>query len=208
MATAGWELPLFKCGSSDYDLVAGLARTSVQADATGGPVSPAIAAARASLKDDSPSKRLSKQSMRSATVNKNVEWVSSKGAWAFYIGLLVLGWLAISVFVDSGLAWTIVHLLHGVATFWLLHWNKGSPIESDQGRYDQHTFWEQLDSGVQNTGNRKFFMVVPVVLFLLATHLTDYRRQPLGLNLAVLLVLLIAKTPAMHKVRIFGINKY
>lgn len=146
--------------------------------------------------------------MHSATMNKNVEWISSPGAWAFYVGLLVFGWLAISFFVDSGLAWTIVHLVHGVASFWLLHWNKGSPIESDQGRYDQHTFWEQMDSGVQNTSNRKFFMLVPVVLFLLATHLTDYRRQPLGLNLAVLLVLLVAKTPAMHKVRIFGINKY
>ena len=34
------------------------------------------------------------------------------------------------------------------------------------------------------------------------------RRQPLGLNLIVLLVLVIAKFPSMHKVRIFGINKY
>ena len=34
------------------------------------------------------------------------------------------------------------------------------------------------------------------------------RRQPLGLNLIVLLVLVIAKFPSMHKVRIFGINRY
>ena len=37
------------------------------------------------------------------------------------------------------------------------------------------TFWEQLDDGVQNTNNRKFLTLVPVVLFLLATHGTDYR---------------------------------
>ena len=37
------------------------------------------------------------------------------------------------------------------------------------------TFWEQLDDGVQNTSNRKFLTLVPVVLFLLATHGTDYR---------------------------------
>ena len=61
---------------------------------------------------------------------------------------------------------------------------------------------------MQNTANRKFLTIVPVVLFLLATHGTDYRRQPLGLNLIVLLVLVVAKFPSMHKVRIFGINKY
>lgn len=49
---------------------------------------------------------------------------------------------------------------------------------------------------------------VQVVLFLLASHGTDYGRQPLGLNLIVLAVLVIAKLPALHKVRILGINKY
>lgn len=29
------------------------------------------------------------------------------------------------------------------------------------------TFWEQIDDGVQYTATRKFFTVVPVVLFLL-----------------------------------------
>lgn len=82
------------------------------------------------------------------------------------------------------------------------------PVCGVQGKYDSLTFWEQLDDGVQNTNTRKFLTLVPVALFLLATHGTDYRRQPLGLNLIVLLVLVIAKFPAMHKVRIFGINKY
>ncbi len=80
--------------------------------------------------------------------------------------------------------------------------------QSDQGKYDSQTFWEQMDDGVQFTSNRKFFTAVPVVLFLLASHTTDYRRQPMGLNLAVVLLLLLAKLPAFHRVRIFGINKY
>ncbi len=50
-----------------------------------------------------------------------------------------------------------------------------------QGKYDGMTFWEQLDDGVQNTNNRKFLMLVPVVLFLLATHGTDYRWSSLQL---------------------------
>lgn len=69
------------------------------------------------------------------------------------------------------------------------------------------TFWEQIDDGVQGTATRKFFTVVPVVLFLLACHSTDFRRQPLGLNLLVVLVLVVAKMSSMHRVRIFGINK-
>ena len=84
---------------------------------------------------------------------------------------------------------------------------QGSPIDADQGKYDKLTFWEQLDDGVQYTGTRKFFTAVPVILFLLATHGTDYQRQPLGVNLGVAIVLLVSKFPALHKVRIFGINK-
>jgi len=137
-----------------------------------------------------------------------VEWINANGAWTFYITLIVLSWLLCSLYVDSGMAWTYVHLGHGLLSYYLLHWNKGSPIQSDQGKYDKLTFWEQLDDGVQNTRNRKFFTTVPVMLFLLATHGTDYRRQPLGLNLLVVIVLLVAKLPGMHKVRILGIGKY
>lgn len=61
----------------------------------------------------------------------------------------------------QGLAWTYVHLLHGAVTYPLLHWNKGSPVQLDQGRYDGLTFWEQLDDGVQHTATRKFFTAVP-----------------------------------------------
>ena len=145
---------------------------------------------------------------KTQTTNKNVEWLNATGAWTFIVTLILLTWLVLSLVVDAGMAWTYVHLLHGVVTYYLLHWNKGSPIEMDQGKYDSLTFWEQLDDGVQNTSNRKFFTIVPVVLFFLASHGTDFGRQPLGLNVIVLMVLLVAKLPSLHKVRILGINKY
>ena len=50
------------------------------------------------------------------------------------MALIILGWLLASLFVDSGLAWTFVHLGHGVITYYLLHWNKGSPVQMDQVR--------------------------------------------------------------------------
>jgi len=140
--------------------------------------------------------------------NKNTNWLSYKGAWVWYIALVLLAWIVTSAFVDPGLAWTYTHLLHAVVTFVCLHWMKGSPIQEDQGVYDHLTFWEQLDDERQYTNTRKMFTVVPLVLFLLATHSSDYRQQPLALNLIAVAVLLIAKFPQIHKVRIFGINKY
>jgi hypothetical protein len=65
-----------------------------------------------------------------------------------------------------------------------------------------------MDNESYGTLNRKLFTVVPVILFVLATHGTDFRKQPLGLNLGVVVVLLVAKLPALHRVRFFGINKY
>jgi hypothetical protein len=66
----------------------------------------------------------------------------------------------------------------------------------------------QVDNGLYATWNRKLFTAMPVILFLLATNGTDFRKQPLGLNLAVVLLCMIAKLPAFHRVRILGINKY
>ena len=50
------------------------------------------------------------------------------------MALINMGWLLASLFEDSGLAWTFVHLGHGVITYYLLHWNKGSPVQMDQVR--------------------------------------------------------------------------
>ncbi|GLI58756.1 hypothetical protein VaNZ11_000513 [Volvox africanus] len=142
-------------------------------------------------------------------VNKNTNWLNYPSVWTWYLAVIVLGWLGISALIDdAGLAWTYVHLLHGVATYYLLHWIKGSPNPEDQGKYQALTFWEQVDNEAYGTRNRKIFTVVPVLLFVLATHGTDFRKQPLGLNLAVVVILLVAKLPALHKVRFFGINKY
>lgn len=141
-------------------------------------------------------------------INKNTDWLNSKGVWAWYLGLIIIGWAVTSAFIDPGLAWTYVHLVHSGITYYCFHWTKGSPIQEDQGIYDHLTFWEQLDNELYSTTTRKILAVIPVVLFLLATHSSDYRQQPLALNLIAVTVLLIAKFPQMHKVRILGINKY
>lgn len=42
--------------------------------------------------------------------------------------------------------------------------------------------------------------------YLIASHTTDYQHPMLFFNTLAVMVLVIAKFPNMHKVRIFGIN--
>ncbi|CAN6981915.1 hypothetical protein BRARA_I05599 [Brassica rapa] len=141
-------------------------------------------------------------------MNRNTEWFMYPGVWTTYILIIFFGWLAVlSVSGCSpGMAWTVVNLSHFLVTYHSFHWMKGTPFGEDQGIYNALTWWEQMDNGQQLTSNRKFLTVVPIVLYLIASHTTDYRHPWLLLNTLALMVLVVAKFPNMHKVRIFGIN--
>ncbi|KAJ6797375.1 putative ORM1-like protein 2 [Iris pallida] len=142
-------------------------------------------------------------------VNKNTEWFMYPGVWTTYILILFFSWLIVlSVFsCTPGAAWTIVNLFHFAITYHFFHWKKGTPFaDEDQGIYNNLTWWEQMDSGKQLTRNRKFLTVVPVVLYLIASHTTDYQNPMLALNTLAVCILVVAKLPNMHKVRILGIN--
>ncbi|OAY73307.1 ORM1-like protein 3 [Ananas comosus] len=143
-----------------------------------------------------------------ADMNKNTEWFMYPGVWTTYILILFFSWLLVlSVLGCSpGMAWTIVNLFHFAITYHFFHWKKGTPFADDQGMYNTLTWWEQMDNGKQLTRNRKFLVVVPVVLYLIASHTTDYQHPMLFLNTLAVMVLVVAKLPNMHKVRIFGIN--
>ncbi|KAI5598875.1 hypothetical protein BDE02_02G160500 [Populus trichocarpa] len=143
-----------------------------------------------------------------ADLNRNTEWFMYPGVWTTYILILFFFWLIVlSIFGCSpGLAWTIVNLSHFAITYHFFHWKKGTPFAEDQGIYNRLTWWEQIDKGKQLTRNRKFLTVVPVVLYLIASHTTDYQHPMLIFNTLAVMVLVVAKFPNMHKVRIFGIN--
>jgi hypothetical protein len=189
-----------------------------------------------------------RRTVSEANINKNVNWLGSRGVWTWYVSLLLLMWAVSSALLslffgaqDGGrYAWTAVHWLHGAASYWLLHWTKGSPCAEDQGRFDQLTFWEQMDNETYGTSTRKFFTLVPVATLFLAAHgggllsaalggssayggagagsgggaggaatrELETARLLLGVNVAVAAVLLVAKLPAMHRVRIFGIGRW
>jgi hypothetical protein len=213
-----------------------------------------------------------RRTVSDANINKNVNWLGSRGVWTWYVSLLLLMWAVSSALLQLLLpggggggaggsggtggggsasssssshgnggaryAWTAVHWLHGAASYWLLHWTKGSPCAEDQGRFDQLTFWEQMDNETYGTSTRKFFTLVPVATLALAAHgggllsaalargggggagggaggaaaaaaaELETARLLLGVNVAVAAVLLVAKLPAMHRVRIFGIGRW
>ncbi|XP_062219889.1 uncharacterized protein C119.09c-like isoform X2 [Phragmites australis] len=99
-------------------------------------------------------------------LNKNTEWFMYPGVWTTYILILFFSWLLVlSVFgCTPGTAWTVVNLFHFAMTYHFFHWKKGTPFADDQGMYNTLTWWEQMDNGKQLTRNRKFLIVVPVVL--------------------------------------------
>lgn len=98
----------------------------------------------------------------------------------------------------------------------------GAPFESTQGEFDGLTLWEQIDNGAQFTPTKKFLTALPIVLyaspllrffsicfsrFLISAHYTHYNAVLFAINLVPLIIVLIAKLPALHRVRFFGINK-
>lgn len=142
-------------------------------------------------------------------VNKNTNFLHYPGTWSFYLGLIGFTWLIFFLLVglSVGASLTATNLVHGVITFYIFHWHKGSPISFDQGEYDALTWWEQIDAGHQYTSNKKFLTAVPVALFVLTTRWSHDMPALLLVNTIMVAVLVIAKTPALHEVRLFGINK-
>ncbi|KAF1797902.1 ORMDL family-domain-containing protein [Mucor lusitanicus] len=143
-------------------------------------------------------------------LNYSTNWMSYKGAWVTIILIVAAIKILYSLipFISSETSWTLTNLTFNAGHFIMFHWLQGTPtLDNNQGAYDGLTVWEQIDDGIQFTATRKFLMAVPIVLFLLSTHYTHYDMLQFAINFCSLVIVLIAKLPAMHQVRIFGINK-
>jgi len=143
--------------------------------------------------------------------NPNTSWLGGRGMWVTYIVFIVAThFFLISIpFLSIPLAWTLTNLMHNVCNFLLLHILKGAPWEpQDQGAARRLTHWEQIDYGIQFTKTRKFLMIAPIILFILASFYTRYDGRHFIVNFTSMLIVMIPKLPQFHCVRIFGINKY
>ncbi|CAG5133478.1 unnamed protein product [Candidula unifasciata] len=143
--------------------------------------------------------------------NPTHSYFSSKGIWLTYV-LLVFGvhLLLLSLpFFSVAVAWTLTNILHDLCMFVMLHVTKGTPWEAaDQGVSRLETQWEQIDYGKHFTATKKFLTTVPVALFFLASFYSRYDPYHFVINASALILSLIPKLPQLHKVRLFGINKY
>ncbi|KAJ0410364.1 hypothetical protein P43SY_002696 [Pythium insidiosum] len=139
--------------------------------------------------------------------NKNVNWMESRGFWTFYVLMIASIYMAMPLLVPASEAWTYVNVIHGVVSFGIMHWIKGSPDDTNaMGDYRELTFYEQIDEGRPWTPTKKFLMMVPTALFMLASVTTDYDAKHLFVNFPIWVTLILAKLPELDRVRIFGIN--
>ena len=104
---------------------------------------------------------------RHAMTNPNVSWINERGTWPFYI--LILGIVQYTCFVwgvPSDIAWSLVLIGHAMVTYYLFHCKRGLLLswEDKNGKYDKMTYWEQIDGGRHYSSNRKFLMIVPMIL--------------------------------------------
>jgi heme-degrading monooxygenase HmoA len=149
-----------------------------------------------------------------AMSNKNVNWIGPR-FFVFYAVIMVVYEFIVRVALVETLhiltkaqGWTLVHATHGVINFVVMHYVTGTPGElQDQGEYSNLTWWEQLDDGTHWTTARKALMLIPIVLFLVTSHLTDYEIYHLAMNLAVLALVMIPKLPQLHRVRLVSVDE-
>ena len=101
-----------------------------------------------------------------------------------------------------------------------MHWIKGSPADNEsQGEYREMTFFEQVlaclhlerlmaqvDGGRPWTWTKKGLMIMPSVIFAMASISSDYNSVDLLINFPIWFVLIVGKLPELHGVRLFGIN--
>ncbi|VDC02066.1 unnamed protein product [Peniophora sp. CBMAI 1063] len=141
-----------------------------------------------------------------AYTNFNAEWVNRKGAWSIHIVLIVLGKIVIDTIpgITQNISWTVVNLLYNALSYLMFHYVTGIPFgnELTAGAYDDLTMWEQIDGGAQYTPAKKWLFTVPVGLFLLSTHYTNYDPILFAINLSALVFVLIPKLPAAHRHRL------
>jgi ORMDL family len=158
-------------------------------------------------------KRVASDGEVDAMSNKNVNWIGPR-FFVFYAAIMVVYEFLVRVFlvetfqmISQAHAWTLVHATHGIISFVVMHYVTGTPGElQDQGEYSNLTWWEQLDDGTEWTMARKALMTIPIVLFLITSHLTHYEVYHLAMNLAVLALVIIPKLPQFHRVRLVSVD--
>jgi len=144
-------------------------------------------------------------------MGQNLWFLSSKEARSTYVFLVVILHFCLlsTPFLNTAQAWTLTNVGHSAIMYYFLHFCKGSPFaQYDQGKYRRLTYWEQIDDGEQMTHTRKFFIIVPSILYILAQFYSKFDAVHGPANILAFAIAVVPKLPWFHKFRFMGINKY
>lgn len=144
------------------------------------------------------------QSDQLSLPNRNATWVNYKGAWTIHFVVIGLIKIIYDLFpgISTELSWTLTNFTYVFGSYLMFHYVTGIPWEFNAGAYDNLTMWEQIDNGDQYTPAKKFLLGVPIGLFLISTHYTQYDLTLFTLNCLACLLLVIPKLPSSHRLRI------
>lgn len=141
---------------------------------------------------------------QSLNPNVNANWVHSKGAWIIHIVIILLLKIFFNFItvLNNDWKWTLTNLTYNIGSYIMFHQVKGTPFEFNSGAYDDLTMWEQIDNGDQYTPTKKFLMIVPISLFLISTHYSNYNLNLFILNGVSCLCVVIPKLAVSHRLRV------
>ncbi|ENI07140.1 hypothetical protein COCC4DRAFT_58963 [Bipolaris maydis ATCC 48331] len=147
-----------------------------------------------------PPESLEQLSDQSALPNLNVEWVNAKGAWAIHFVLIFFGKILFDIIpgMSQEASWTLVNLSYVAGSYLMFHYVRGVPFDFNSGAYDNLNMWEQIDNGDQYTPAKKFLLSVPILLFLVSTHYTNYGLTYFLINCFATIAVVIPKLPSLE----------
>ncbi|OHS96392.1 ORMDL family protein [Tritrichomonas foetus] len=140
------------------------------------------------------------------SLNVNVEFIDNPVCWVFIVMLFLIQRVVLAgIGLSARTAWTIVNYTHGIISYVTFHFPTGDPFLGDNCR-DHLTFWEQIDDQMQFTQARKFLTILPIVFFLIAVDAAEWEPKWFWSNFVICFIIVVAKLPFLHQVRIFGIG--
>jgi len=121
------------------------------------------------------------------------------GAWAIHFVLIFFGKILFDIIpgMSQEASWTLVNLSYVAGSYLMFHYVRGVPFDFNSGAYDNLNMWEQIDNGDQYTPAKKFLLSVPIVLFLVSTHYTQYDLTYFLINCFATLAVVIPKLPSV-----------
>ncbi|CCK70143.1 uncharacterized protein KNAG_0D03970 [Huiozyma naganishii CBS 8797] len=139
--------------------------------------------------------------------NLNASWVSQRGAWIIHLVVIVLLKLFYNLLPGLNgrkMSWTLTNMTYNIGMYVMFHLIKGTPFDFNGGAYDNLTMWEQIDNETLYSPSRKFIICVPIALFILATHYSQFSFKLFIFNFVVTFCVgILPKLPVTHRLRVY-----